>query len=394
MMHLLTLVSLIAFAAPSAEAPRFKAEPIFPPVEPQTHAPAIVECPNGDLLASWYGDSGPGDSAIRGARKRKGEPSWSEPFAMADRPGFPDGNTCMMVDPGGKLWLFWPTIIGGSWESALMNYKIATDYAQPGPPKWDRQDVLLLKPADFKTDVLKKLGNRRLRAPRGAIGGRQARQEPKLDDPLYQRLGWANRCKPTVLPSGRILLPLYTDTFSIAIMAVSDDDGATWTASKPLIGPENIQPTVLRRDDGTLVALMRDAGATERIRVCESTDDGLTWGDVSNSELPNPGSGIDAVRLANGHWLLVYNDSPSSRATLAVSISDDEGRTWSHTRHLEVHQSGRYHYPSVIQGRDGTIHTVYSTFIAPEDNGKPGSKATLKGIKHAAFNEAWARAGD
>ena len=137
-----------------------------------------------------------------------------------------------------------------------------------------------------------------------------------------------------------------------------------------------------------------DAGATHRIRVCESKDDGLTWGDVSNSELPNPGSGIDAVRLANGHWLLVYNDSPSSRATLAVSISDDEGRTWSHTRHLEVHKSGRYHYPSVIQGRDGTIHTVYSTFIAPEDHGKPGSKATLKGIKHAAFNEAWARAGD
>jgi hypothetical protein len=52
MMHPLTLVSLIAFAAPSAEAPRFEAEQIFPSVEPQTHAPAIVECPNGDLLAS------------------------------------------------------------------------------------------------------------------------------------------------------------------------------------------------------------------------------------------------------------------------------------------------------------------------------------------------------
>ena len=128
-------------------------------------------------------------------------------------------------------------------------------------------------------------------------------------------------------------------------MALSDDGGETWFASEPLIGFGNIQPTVLRRDDGTLVAYMRENGLRDRIRVSESTDDGMTWGPVGVADLPNPGSGLDGVRLANGHWLLVYNDSIKDRSTLAVSISEDEGRTWPITRHLERDEAGRYPLP-------------------------------------------------
>ncbi len=238
---------------------------------------------------------------------------------------------------------------------------------------------------------------RRSRASSAARAkGGPDQQRAKLDDTLYQRLGWAPRCKPTVLPSGRILLPLYTDTFSISIMAISDDQGANWYASQPLIGFGNIQPTVLRRNDGTLVAYMRENGPRNCIRVSESKDDGLTWGPVEDSALANPGSGIDGVRLANGHWVLVYNDDKESRAMLAVSISEDEGRTWTSTRHLERHADGRYHYPAVIQGRDGTIHAIYSCFIAPDASAAAGDQkpVSLKGIKHASFNEAWIRAGD
>jgi predicted neuraminidase len=97
-------------------------------------------------------------------------------------------------------------------------------------------------------------------------------------------------------------------------------------------------------------------------------------------DLPNPGAGIDGVRLSNGRWVLVYNDTTSDRNSLAVSLSEDEGRTWKWTRHLEKHASGGYHYPVVIQGRDGTIHAVYSYFVE-------GGKS----MKHAAFNEAWLR---
>jgi hypothetical protein len=395
-MNIFIFLAIAAMSSSTTDEPKFAAEQIFAPVQEQTHAPGIVECANGDLIASWYGDVRPGDSAVFGARKRRGESAWSPSFVMADRPAFPDCNTAMNIDGQGRLWLFWPTIIGGSWESALLNYGVATSYSEPGSPRWDRQGVILLKPDDFSAEMLRLLGTREVHPPRGAIVG-PGGQKAKLTDPLYQRLGWAPRCKPTILPGGRIVLPVYSDTFSISIMALSDDAGATWYASKPLIG-FGIQPTVLRRDDGTLVAYMREAGALNRIRVSESTDDGVTWGPVKATELPNPGSGIDAVRRPNGHWVLIYNDSAKSRASLAVSLSEDEGRTWPWTRHLEKHAAGRYHYPAIIPGHDGMIHAIFSCFIAPETipAESAAGKSTapeLKGIKHAMFNKAWIRAG-
>jgi predicted neuraminidase len=384
MTAILTLLALLSLATVE---PDYSAELVFPLHDQHNHAPGIVECPNGDLLVSWYrgtGERSADDVAVYGARRKGGDSQWSEPFVMADMPRFPDCNTCMMIDRENRLWLFWPTIVANTWESCLTNYRTSRDYTDPGTPKWDATGLVLLKPDDFSAEAERRLAT--LVEKHKTLLDDEMRAEieaakVKVRDKLYQRLGWQPRCKPTVLPSGRILLPLYTDTFSISIMAISDDDGKTWFASKPLLGFGAIQPTVLRRDSGELVAYMRENGPLRRIRMSTSPDDGLTWSDVTEANLPNPGSGLDGVRLANGHWLLVYNDTIMDRNSLAVSISDDEGKTWRWKRHLEKHDNGSYHYPAVIQGRDGTIHVVYSYFV---DGGKS--------MKHAAFNEAWVQA--
>ncbi len=392
----MTVLSLGLFNSSDTAAaepkPRYSAELVFPLHPKHNHAPGIVEYENGDLLVSWYRGSGErkaDDVAIYGAKRKKGSRCWDEPFLIHDTPGFPDCNTCMMIDPQKRLWIFWPVIIANSWESCLTNFLVAENYENCPTPQWNRKDVIFLKPDDFKQEatetldemvkVFKKTGIQLPKDLQKELDQIYAR----LGDKLYQRLGWQPRCKPTILPNGRILLPLYTDTFSISIMAISDDQGKTWFASKPLIGFGNIQPIVLRRNDGTLVAYMRENGIQRHIRVSESKDDGLTWGPVYNSSLINPGAGIDGVRLANGHWLLVYNDTFDERNKLAVSISDDEGKTWKWTRHLEKQKDGSYHYPAVIQGKDGTIHAVYSYFV---EKGQT--------MKHAAFNEAWVQAGD
>jgi predicted neuraminidase len=374
----------------AAEAtPIYRAELVFPLHHQHNHAPGIAELPNGDLIVSWYRGSGErsaDDVAVFGSRLRRGQTQWSEAFLMADTPGFPDCNTCLMVDGRGRLWLFWPVVLANSWESCLTHYQVADDPTGQGPPKWTHRGIVLLKPADFREETLKLLDGELASLGRPLTERETAQVElfrTRLGDKLYQRLGWQPRCKPTVLPSGRILLPLYSDTFDMSIVAVSDDQGASWYASRPLIGFGNIQPTVLRRNDGTLVAYMRDNGRRQRIRVSESRDDGLTWGPVGESDLPNPGSGLDGVRLADGHWVLVYNDTMRGRHSLAVSLSDDEGRTWKWTRHLEQGPSGSYHYPAVIQARDGLLHVVYSYFVE-------GGKS----MKHAAFNHAWIRNRD
>jgi predicted neuraminidase len=376
-------LSLALLAADTA-APAYSAELIFPLDQQHNHAPGIVETASGDLIASWYRGSGErsaDDVAVYGSRLKKGAAAWDEPHVLADTPGFPDCNTALFIDRDQRLWLFYPTILANSWESCLTNFKVASRYDAAGPPQWDREGIIFLKPDDFSEEARRLLDQELARLP-VELTAEQRREidamRERLGEKLSQRLGWQPRCKPTQLPSGRMLLPLYSDTFSISIMAITDDGGRTWTTSRPLLGFGNIQPAVLRRDDGTLVAYMRENGPRNRVRVSESNDDGETWGPVGVCELPNPGSGLDGVRLASGHWLLVYNDTEQGRQRLVASLSTDEGRTWHATRALEDQAGGQFHYPAVTQAADGTIHCVYSYFI-------PGGKS----MKHAAFNEAW-----
>jgi predicted neuraminidase len=377
---------LPSIARPAAE---YRDELIFPLNRQHNHAPGIVECPGGELLVSWYRGSGErsaDDVSVLGSRLAKGASTWSEPFVMADNRDFPDCNTCMMIDKHKKLWLFWPIILDNHWESALTIYRTSSNYAGAGSPEWDWQGVIWLKPADFKDKAMSLLRQRLAKRDEPIPERAKAyfdSLEKLLGQKLSQRMGWQPRCKPTVLSTGRILLPLYSDTYSFSLMAVSDDDGRSWYASEPLIGFGNIQPAVLERKDGSLVAYMRENGPLDKVRVSESKDQGLTWGPVGELDLPNPGSGLDAVRLANGNWVLIYNDTQKGRNSLAVSLSTDEGKTWSATRHLEKHEKGSYHYPAIIQGADGTIHAVYSYFV---EGGKT--------MKHAAFNEEWVRQGD
>ena len=379
------LSALFVVVSRADEAPRLSAELIFPLHHQHNHAPSIVECANGDLLVSWYRGSGErtaDDVAIYGSWLPLKKKKWSEAFLMVDTPGFPDGNTAMFIDARQRLWLFWPIVLANTWESSITSYRVADRFKAGAPPRWDRQGQILLKPEGFAAEFEKAL-EARLKTDQvpEAKTNALAEMRQRAGDKLYQRLGWQPRCKPTVLRSGRIVLPLYSDTFDLSIMALSDDEGQNWVASQPLAGFGNIQPSVLQRTNGTLVAYMRENGPLHRVRMAESSDDGVNWGPIEVTELLNPGSGLDALRLQNGHWVIIYNDTVSGRNQLAVSVSEDEGRTWKWTRHLEKQAEGQFHYPAIIQTRDGTLHAVYTYAVR-------GGKS----MKHAAFNETWVKA--
>ncbi len=379
------MIALLLAVALAADPTGLTQERVFPLHPQHNHAPGVAELPGGELLVSWYRGSGErtaDDVAVFGSRKPVGG-AWSEAFVMADTPGFPDGNTALFVDPVGKLWLFWPLVLANTWESCLTQYRTATNPAGAGCPKWDWQGQLALKPLDFEPILTREFAKWRARLPgpppkEFAVEAVRA----KAADKLFARLGWQTRCKPIVLKSGRWLLPLYSDTFSAGLMAVTDDAGKTWAASQPLAGFGSIQPTLFEKKDGTVVAYMRENGPLGNVRVCASADGGMSWGSVGESVLVNPGSGIDGVRLADGRWLLVHNDTPKGRHRLAVSVSDDEGQTWKWTRHLVDDPAGRFHYPACIQAKDGSVHVVYSTFL-------PGGKT----MTHARFPVAWVTEG-
>ena len=203
--------------------------------------------------------------------------------------------------------------------------------------------------------------------------------------------------------TGVLFLSRVPDTTGTARRLGLCDWGKTWSTSTPLVGIGNIQPSIAVRGDGSLVAYMRDAGPPpKRLQIAESRDRGETWSEVTDTDIPNPGSGAEVINLRNGNWVLIYNDLERGRYSLCVALSDDEGKTWKWKRHLEREENvtdfedaGSYHYPTIVQAKDGTLHASYSYFSKRSQVEKDSEGRLLrKSIKHAHFNEALIREGD
>ena len=374
-------ILLILFSAIAAmAAPLYKSELIFPQEAWHNHSSSIVELPNGDLLVCWFHGSGErtaDDVVINAARFSKKTGQWGAPFIIADTPGFPDTNPTMFIDSRQRLFLLWPVIVAHQWETALMKYRISTDYQQEsGPPKWEHQDNIILIPKDIAAKTRQVLGD----------DPKAVKLIAHADDMYFSRMGWFTRTHPLQLPSGRIIVPMYSDGYSFGIMAISDDGGYTWNASEPIVGYGGIQPSVVRKQDGSLVAYLRDNGPPpQRAQISYSKDEGVSWTGAKDTDILNPGTSLEVIRLRNGDWIMVYNDLEKGRYSLLAAVSDDEGATWKWKRHLDGDPSQnvprQYHYPSVMQSKDGSIHVTYSYFT-PEG----------KSIKHVQMDEDWVKA--
>ncbi len=413
---------------------------IFPLQQEHVHGPTIVELPNGDLLTAWFQGSGErwaDDVRIMGARLIKGDTIWSEPFLMADKPGFPDINPMLFLDPNQRLWLMWYPVIANQWETSLPMYRISEDYEQVGAPVWHWQDVLLVKAGDktergiqpgdrfvenvqqqlgeyeayFTTELLPHLNEEEQRRlldlwdgykrtldslangknvlRRGRLLNEPDQNNIMLGYPLSRRIGWQTKNKPFILDR-RIIVPLYSDGLDCSLFAITDDLGAHWQFSNPVIGGIGIQPTIAQDKNGHLHAYLRDNGpAPQRMQHTISKDGGLSWSIAKDDQLPNPGAGFDMTMLDNGEWMMAYNHSENSRADLSVAISEDEGESWSWRKSIEHDErkniATRSHYPAIIQGKEGRIHVVYS-FHHNDRMNQPH-----KSIKYASFELDWVK---
>jgi predicted neuraminidase len=296
---------------------------------PECHASTLVETTSGELLAAWFGGTKERDPDVSIWVSRFELGHWTEGVKVAEGlqangPRLPTWNPVLFQAPKGPLVLF---------------YKVG-----PSPSQWWGMQIT-------STD-----------------GGRTWSEPRRLPDGILGPV----KNKPVVLSDGSWLSPSSTEgnkTGWRVHFERSPDAGKTWS----VIGPvgkgkdiDGIQPSVLFHRDGRLQALLRTRAGF--VASTWSKDNGLTWTDLEATSLPNPNSGTDAVTLADGRQLIVYNHSapPPERPTkglrypLDVAVSKD-GVEWKRALTLETEPcTSGYAYPAVIQTRDGRVHITYT----------------------------------
>lgn len=362
------VVSLSIIVSAFAQSPIVNSMIIFPLQEKHVHGSSLVALPNGDYLAAWFygsGEKSADDVKIMGARLKKGQKKWSAPFTLADTPGLPDCNPVLFLNKSGKLFLVWIAVQANRWEFSILRYKTSKNFLHAGPPVWNWQDNILLKPGDeFVTEVTTRLKE----LPDDGHGWSEYAQPydkmiaEAAKDPKKRSIGWMTRIKPLITANGRLLLPLYSDGFNFSMTAISDDDGESWHPGLPIVGRGPIQPALAQKEDGTIVALMRDSGdEPARVQRSESKNNGDSWTAAVKTNIPNTAS-VELCVLKDGKWAFLGNDIDDGRYKLSLYLSDDEGKTWKWKTRIEDHpkNEGGYSYPSLIQAADGLLHMTYS----------------------------------
>lgn len=314
------LGAVVAASAQSASV--LAAEMIFDKAPfAQCHASAIAQTPAGQLIAAWFGGTAESKPDVGIWISRRIDGRWSTPVEVADgiqpagsqTPRYPCWNPVLFQPKSGPLMLF---------------YKVG-----PSPDRWWGMVIT------------------------SNDGGATWSAPSRLPDGIYGPI----KNKPVQLPSGEILCPSSTEDRGWRVhIESSADGGRTWRSTGPIVNGTirgAIQPSILTHRDGRLQILCR-TGPDQVIAQSWSSDAGRSWSALEPTTLPNPNSGTDAVTLADGRHLLVYNPTKTERTPLVLAISDD-GKSWKDILVLED-RPGEYSYPAIIQGADGIVHITYT----------------------------------
>jgi predicted neuraminidase len=319
------LLVIIAFYQAAAQQPGIVKEEFIFEEAPfkECHASTVAETPKG-LIVSWFGGTKEKNEDVEIWVSRKVNDKWTAPVSVADgiqnaNLRYPCWNPVLYQVPNGPLQLY---------------YKVG-----PSPRDWWG---LLIESQDSGISW----GNP-VKLPDGILG------------PIKN--------KPVLLSNGMLISPTSTENDGWRVhFEYSYDFGKTWKKNDPINDGKKynaIQPSVLTYPNNKIQILARSK--ENAVLTAWSDDYGMTWTELEPSGLPNPNSGTDAVTLADGRQLLVYNHvgkNPNKwggkRSPLNVAVSKN-GIDWEAALVLED-QQGEYSYPSVIQANDGMVHIVYT----------------------------------
>ncbi len=153
-------------------------------------------------------------------------------------------------------------------------------------------------------------------------------------------------------------------------MAVSEDNGATWSDLKPIgnFGGIVAMSSLIRLKDGRYAAFFHDDGRFLRnegktgpfvVYKTVSSDGGLTWSDPvqllthAEAKLCEPG----VLRSPDGKQLAMLLRENSRKFNSFVTFSDDEGEHWTTPRQLPGALTGDRHQG--LYSKDGRLFLTF-----------------------------------
>ena len=111
---------------------------------------------------------------------------------------------------------------------------------------------------------------------------------------------------------------------------------------------------IIELKSGELMMLIRTSYG---IAASYSYDQGHTWTEAVDSKIASPSSRFFIRRLSSGRILLINHYKYSGRNNLTALLSEDEGKTWTHS--LLLDERADVSYPDAVETKDGYIYITY-----------------------------------
>lgn len=331
---------------------------LLPAPEGQTnHGASLIDLPDGRLLACWYSGSSEAhaDSRILCSDSGDGGGTWGAARVVVDRgerakgAGAANksvGNVTLHHDALGRLWMIYGVI--QRWDWPILGNMCRNWLCGRVDAKLSIDDGAIWSPAT------------------------------RFDD----QTGALPRAKPLRVDGLGDVVPLYLEGDERSFVRIIDlsrvSDGRVPAGRLAALGQSGlIQPSLVRQADGSLRAFLRDTG---RQWIHTATLDPVSgqWGGAIPTNLPNPGSAVDAFLDDNERFVLIYNPSTTDRRALRLASSADGVRFRPGCDLVAPGSQGEVAYPTVIRDAQGVWHIVYSS----DDKRR---------IRHIAFDAAWLR---
>ncbi len=298
--------------------------------------PTFVALPDGELLCTWLSgsDSEPAtDNCSLMSRSRDGGKTWSTPYIISPAGKMASSFGNMRVTSDGKLTAFvadWPADkqYTETYYSKTQSSDNGYTWSQPVPFSVnDKHNLLISRPVSLQNGAL-----------------------------LYGSSFFEERPVPLKSPV-RSLIDIKTEAGALAVRdTLRAGDLDPWKFGQYLHGvnvlyAENdtttvlkqqghisnrplglLEPTLMKLKNGTIVMLMRAEWGGFLWRA-ESKDNGKTWSKAWQTDIPNPTTLADLVRLPDGRIALLHNANGEKgkfgvRSPLSLWISNDEMNTW------------------------------------------------------------------